>query len=204
MGPTRFAAIALAALALTAAARADTGTPTSEPDDMVMGSAKAPVTVIEYASASCPHCARFNNDVFPALKTKYVDAGKVRWVFREFLTPPPELAAAVFMTARCVGPAHYFAVIDAAFHAQEKIYSTGDLMTPLRKIATDNGLDDKAFQACLGDQKGFDALNARVERYATRDQIRSTPTFLIGGARLEGEQTLQALETAIAKAHGPT
>src|SRR6201987_6183796 len=70
-------------------------------DDMSMGNPQAKVTVIEYASASCPHCADFNNEVFPAFKAKYIDTGKIHYVFREFITPPAELAMAVFLTARC-------------------------------------------------------------------------------------------------------
>src|SRR5579871_3142309 len=91
-------------------ALADAPVVTAQPDDMTLGSPKAKVTVIEYASASCPHCARFNNEVFPAFKAKYVDTGRVFYVFREFLTEPASLAAAAFLTARCAGKGKYFGV----------------------------------------------------------------------------------------------
>src|SRR5665213_2186956 len=84
-----------------------------------MGDPRAKVTVVEYASASCPHCARFNNDVFPAFKAKYIDTGKVRYVLREFLTEPVQVAAAGFLLARCAGKGKYFGALDDFFHGQE-------------------------------------------------------------------------------------
>lgn len=170
---------------------------TVEPDDMTMGAPRAPVTVIEYASASCPHCARFNNEVFPAFKAKYIDTGKVYYALREFLTEPVQVAAAAFLVARCAGKRQYFKVVDAFFHAQEQIYQTGDLKGPLLKIAASVGLDEKAVDACLADAQAAKALNDRVDRYASRDDIRATPTFLVNGKRLEGEQSLADLSTAV-------
>jgi protein-disulfide isomerase len=183
--------------AIAAPALADTTLTTIEADDMVMGSPHAPVTMIEYGSASCPHCAHFNNDVFPAIKARYVDSGKVRYVFREFLTPPLEFAAAGFLLARCAGRARYFNVLDAIFHAQAEIYATGDPHGHLLKIAQANGLDEKALDACLSDQNTLSALNTRVDRYVSRDGVNSTPTFLINGTRLGGEQTVESLSAAI-------
>ncbi len=171
-----------------------------EPDDMVMGSPKARVTVIEYASASCPHCARFNNEVFPAFKAKYIDTGRVLYAFREFLTQPIEFAAASFLIARCAGKDKYFSVVDAIFRAQTEIYATGDLKNPLLKIAAGAGMDEKAVDACLNDKAGLRALNDRIQRYLSRDGIDGTPTFLVNGQRLSGEQSLEALDAAIAAA----
>jgi protein-disulfide isomerase len=172
----------------------------AEPDDMTLGSPHARVTVIEYASASCPHCAKFNNEVFPAFKAKYIDTGKVFYVFREFLTPPVELAAAAFMLARCAGKGRYFNVVDGMFRAQEDIYASHEIQAHLTKIGAANGLDEKAVSACLDDQAHVDALNARVHRYVTRDGVNATPTFLINGTKLQGEQTLAQLDVAIAAA----
>jgi len=179
---------------------ADTAQTTVEPGDMVMGSPTAAVTVIEYASASCPHCARFNNEQFPALKAKYIDTGRVFYIFREFLTPPAEFAAASFLIARCAGKDKYFSVVDAVFHAQAEIYQTQELHDHLLKIAAAAGLDEKAVNACLADQAAIKALNARVDQYVSRDGVNSTPTFLIGDQRLTGEQTLASLDVAIAAA----
>jgi len=173
---------------------------TATKDDMTLGSDKAPVTVIEYASASCPHCARFNNDVFPAFKAKYIDTGKVRYVLREFLTPPEQVAAAGFITARCAGRDKYFTVVDAFFHGQEQMYQTGDVGANLVAAAKAGGVTEPQLQACLNDKAAGEALEARVTTYEKRDEIHSTPTFLIGKQKLEGETTLAKLDAAIAAA----
>lgn len=188
--------LAALAIALPAAAAQPIG------DEMAMGDPAAPVTVIEYASASCPHCARFNNEVFPAFKAKYVDTGKVRYVFREFLTPPAEVAAATFLLARCAGPDKYFSVIDAVFHAQQAMYQSGDVRGTLSKAAGDAGLSEAQFEACLNDQTAQKALEDRVQRFAQQDHIDSTPTFVIGDQRLVGEQSLESLGAAIEAAEG--
>src|SRR5271170_7604643 len=109
--PRLLVAIVIAALSLAACDKLFHKTSTVTADDMSLGNPTAKVTVIEYASASCPHCARFNNDVFPAFKTKYIDSGRIHYVFREFLTPPVEVAAAGFLTARCAGKDKYFSVL---------------------------------------------------------------------------------------------
>jgi protein-disulfide isomerase len=195
------AASGSAALALTPKG-APQGKPmtTVEPGDMTMGDPKAPVTVIEYASASCPHCAAFNNDVFPAFKARYIDTGRVFYVFREILTQPTNIAAAAFLVARCAPRGQYFPVVDAFFHAQAEIYEKQDLRTPLLRIAAQHGLNEKAVDACLSDKTAIKALNDRQDRYANRDGVNATPTFLIGDQRLDGEQTLDKLDAAIAAA----
>ena len=169
-------------------------------DDMTLGSPKASVTVIEYASASCPHCARFNNEVFPAFKAKYIDTGKVRYVLREFLTPPAEVAAAGFITARCAGREKYFTVVDQFFHGQAQMYQTGDVGANLMAAATAGGVSEPQLQACLNDKAANAALEARVKTYETRDHIQSTPTFVINGKTIEGEVTLDKLDAAIGAA----
>ncbi len=197
----RIALAAALALALTSLGAAPApGSLQIRPDDMIMGSPKARVTVIEYASASCPHCARFNNEIFPAFKTKYIDTGQVRYVFREYLTEPVEIAAAGFMLARCVKKDRYFNVVDQVFRQQETMYKTGDVRAVLLKIGEDNGLTEAQYMACLTNTKTKDALFKKVDGYATQDKIESTPTFLIGDQKLEGEQSLADLDKAVAKA----
>lgn len=196
---TRRIAIA-AALSASLAAPALAQSPAVTAEDMIMGKANAPVTVIEYGSASCTHCAAWNNDVFPAFKTKYIDTGKVRYVFREFITAPPQLAAIGFLLARCSGKDKYFATLDNVFHAQEEVYRSGDIKAPLLAVAAKAGLNEQQFMACVGDQKAVDALNARVEKWANDAKIQVTPTFDINGKRYEGGQSLAALDAAIAAA----
>ena len=169
-------------------------------EDMSLGDPKAPVTVIEYASVSCTHCARWNKDVFPAFKAKYIDTGKVNYVFREFITPPPQLAAAGFLLARCTGKDKYFSTLDQVFHAQDEIFQTGDIRTPLVAIAAQAGMNEQQFTACVGDEKALNALNARVEKWARESKITGTPAFDVNGKLLDGEQSLEALDAAIAAA----
>src|ERR1700744_6017788 len=119
------AALAAGALIATPVLGAAVMAPST--DDMSLGNPDARVTVIEYASASCPHCAHFNNEVFPAFKAKYIDTGRVHYVFREFLTAPAEIAAASFLIARCAGRDKYFSVLDSIFRGQEQMYATGDV-----------------------------------------------------------------------------
>ena len=189
---------ATAALALATAMPAMAAAPTPTADDMSLGNSKARVMVIEYGSASCPHCAPFNNEVFPAFKTQFIDTGRVRYIFREYLTPPIEFAAASFLLARCAGKDKYFSVIGSAvFRAQDDIYKTGDAGGALIKIAKDAGLSEAQANACLDDKAALDALNARVQTYETRDKIEGTPTFFVNGQRLDGGQTLTALAAAV-------
>ena len=185
-----------AASGAVAAAPASTKLPPA-PGDMSLGSPKATVQVVEYASLSCPHCARFNADVFPAFKAKYVDTGKVHYTLREMLTPPAEVAAAGFMMARCAGPSKYFKVVDAVFRSQSKW--EGDIKPIFLGIAKDNGLTDAQFEACLTNEDNVKAMNARVKA-AIDAGVSSTPTFFVNGVKYEGEQTLEKLDAAIAAA----
>ena len=192
------ALLAAAALMVAACSKPTAGVTTAE--DMSMGNAAAKVTVAEYASASCPHCARFNNEVFPEFKKKYIDTGKVRYVFHEFLTPPVQFAAAGFLTARCAGADKYFSVLDAIYRDQENIYKSNDLRGGLLRIAQSAGMTEKQFTDCISDEKALNALNARVEKATKDDNINATPTFIVNGTKLEGEQTMAQLDAAVAAA----
>jgi protein-disulfide isomerase len=172
---------------------------TPAPADMTLGNAKAKVTVVEYASTACPHCAHWNAEVWPAFKAKYVDTGKVNFVFRELITSPPQVAVAGPLLARCAGKDKYFAVIDGAFRAQDEIYQTSTLM-PLVKVAQANGLNEDQVKACLSDEAAVTAIQERVEANAKRDGVSASPTFLVNGAKLEGAQSLEELDKAIAAA----
>ena len=170
-------------------------------DDMHMGDAAAKVKVVEYASASCSHCARFNNEVFPEFKKKYIDTGKVYYTLKEFLTPPTELAAAGFLTARCAGKDKYFNVLDAIYRAQQEIFQTGDMRGVLLRIAQGTGMTEKQFDACITDEKALKSLNDRVEAGMKADKITGTPTFIVNGKTIaSGEVSLNQLDTAIADA----
>ena len=183
--------------AAVAAAPAPSGMLPAQPGDMSLGSPKAKVQVVEYASLSCPHCARFNADVFPAFKAKYVDTGQVRYTFREMLTPPAEVAAAGFMLARCAGPDKYFKVVDEVFRSQSRW--DGDIKPIFLGIAKNNGLSEAQFESCLSSKANLEGINARVKS-ALDSGVSSTPTFFINGKKIEGEQTLEKLDAAITAA----
>ena len=182
-------AVAVAAFALAGAAGAAGAVPTSEPDDMALGSPAARITVIEYASVGCPHCAAWNNTVFPAIQARYIATGKARLVVREELTGDGSLAAAGFMLARCAGPAKYFPMIDAIYRRQASMFQPGaDEGAVLRDIArTEAGMSSAAFDACLADQQALAAVNARSDRHLNVDKVDSTPTFFVNGRRLQAE-----------------
>ena len=175
----------------------------AQADDMSLGDPKAKVQVVEYASASCPHCARFAIDVFPAFKARYVDTGKVRFTLKEYLTDPQALAAAGFLLARCAGKDRYFPVLDAYFRSQDEMVRTGDVRAVLARIARDpGGLSEAQLDVCMKDPAAEKALAARADRHLHADRVTSTPTFVINGRRVEGEMTLPELDAAIARAAG--
>src|SRR5690554_935145 len=121
--------------------------------EMSLGKADAPVTIVEYASMTCPHCANFHKTTFPELKKKYIDTGKVRFIFREFPLDP--LAAGGFMLARCAGKddkTKYFAMVETLFH-QQKEWVVQKPIEPLKSIAKQAGFTEQSFDQCLSDQK---------------------------------------------------
>jgi protein-disulfide isomerase len=169
-----------------------------EPGDMGLGNPRAPVTVIEYASVGCPHCAAWDATVFPTFKARYVDSGRVRFVVREMSTGSASVATAGFMLARCAGPSKYFQVVEGVYRHLEDMAkpgaSPGDILLGVAKSA---GMSEDAVKACLTDQKGLDAFNARVDEHFRADKVDSTPTFFVNGRRLEGDPGLSELAAAI-------
>ena len=126
--------------------------------DLVLGKADAPVTIIEYASMTCPHCASFHKTTYPALKTKYVDTGKVRFIFREFPLDP--LAAGASMLARCADKEKFYPLIETLFQQQSK-WAVEKPIPQLMAIAKQAGMSEQTFNACLSDQKMLDAMQCR-------------------------------------------
>ena len=156
--------------------------------EYVIGDPKAKVSVVEYASVACPHCARFDAEVFPALKARYIDTGKVRFALREMLVGDDamvEVAAAGFLLARCTGRDHYFQVVEAIYRAQPEIFKNGDLKGVLTRIAAANGVSASQMDACVNDKASVAALNARVDHAEKVDHIDGTPSFLIDGKKLD-------------------
>jgi len=165
--------------------------------DMALGSPNAPVTVTEYASMSCSHCAAFNNTVYPKLKASFIDTGKIRFVFREF--PLDIKAAAGSMLARCLAngePEKYFAAIDLLFRTQND-WVSGNSPDGLKRIAIQAGLGTKGFQDCLANDEMLNAIKQTRESAIARLDVKSTPTFFVDGVRVNETGTFEALEEAI-------
>ena len=172
------------------------------PDDMTLGNPAAKVTVVEYASVGCPVCALWGKTVYPAFKAKYIDTGKVRFVYREMLvggTMEQTAAAAGFVLAHCVPKAKYFDVIEALYRDQEQVFKSSRVT--LLAIGKGAGLTDAQFNACLANEAAFNELYKRAETNGRVGKVDATPTFVVNGKSLEpGAQPLTALEAAIAKA----
>lgn len=164
--------------------------------ELALGPADAKVTIVEYASMTCGHCMNFHTKVLPDLKTKYIDAGKVRLVFREFPLDPRAFAAS--MLARCVSDDKSFALIDALFHTQADWAFVKANPTPkLFEVAKQAGFTQESFDKCLTDQALLDKLTARHTRAAEIFGVSSTPTFFINGRRFQAAPTIEEFAKAI-------
>lgn len=195
------AAIAIGALAFGGAAAAwgqdvnvgDLHAP-GQLGEKALGPSDAKVTVVEYASMSCPHCAHFDAEVFDAFKLKYIDSGKVRYIFREFPLNAPAYAAA--MVARCAPADRFFDVVHAFFRSQDTWLTAKDVKASILDIAKPFGFTQQSFDACLSNQALFDAINAVRDRGASFG-VQATPTFFINGRKFQGGLTLEELDSAI-------
>ena len=162
--------------------------------DESLGSANAPVTIVEYASMTCPHCAHFHETTFPELKKKYIDTGKVRFIFREF--PLDALAAAGSMLARCAGKDRYFPMIETLF-AQQKDWVVQKPLEPMLGIARQAGFTQQSFDECLANQQILAAIEETRTR-AMKYGVNSTPTFFINGKIFRGGLTPEELDKQLA------
>ena len=151
--------------------------------DIMIGSDKAPVTIIEYASMTCPHCAHFSETTFPELKKRYIDTGKVRYTLRAF--PLDALAAAGFMLARCGGNDKYMPIVETLF-AKQADWIVKEPLAPLKEIAKQFGITEDDFNKCLANQKLLDSIQAVRDHAVQKLGVNSTPTFFINGRKVSG------------------
>jgi protein-disulfide isomerase len=159
--------------------------------DVVIGEANAPVTIIEYASMTCSHCASFHNTTYPEMKKKYIDTGKVKYILREFPLDP--LAAAGFMLARCAGNDKYHAMVEMLFDKQKE-WVVQNPIPPLLALAKQAGFTQESFESCLKDQKVLEAIESVRTHGAEKLGVQSTPTFFINGQLFRGTLTIAELD----------
>ncbi len=206
--PLRFAALALALGAVlglgacnksAASAAAPGGTGLSD-DGYAIGNPGAKVTVMEFGSLTCPHCAHWEDVDWPLFKAKYVDTGKVRYVFKEVLIHPQEDAAASLL-ARCVPADKYFATVQAIFRSQPQIFA-GDTRGALLHVAQSEGMSEQQFTTCLSDTKALQAVGARQQKIDEVYHVAQTPTFIVNGKTIDGvemDQLSAAIDPLLAK-----
>ena len=195
------AAPVLAALALTAACNnnadarpgaasgGSAGGKFTAPE-FVLGKADAKVTVTEYLSVTCSHCAHFDKTYFPEIKKQYIDTGKVKWVLREFITGPEQAAAAGWVLARCAGRDKYFGVVESLFNTQDQLFKSGDIRGWIMNVGKAAGMDDAKITACLGDDQAYKDLDARFQKAINVDKVTGTPAFFFNGKELKAGETL--------------
>ena len=166
--------------------------------DRMLGQPEAPITIIEYASLSCPHCAHFATEVLPKLKEKWIDPGKARWVLRAF--PLDEAALRAEMVARCAPPERYFPLVGMMFDTQDKWVIAADWRAALERIVKIGGIGKKEFDSCVGDKKLEDQVAQSRLDAAQRLGVNSTPYFFIDGKAFQGEPTIEAFDQALSQA----
>ncbi len=171
--------------------------------DMVLGSPKAKLTVTLYTSASSPQSARFNNEVFPRFRAKYIDTGLVRLVVREFAAGPKELTTDAFLIARCAGANRYFAVLDAIFRNLTELNQAADPRASLLEIARSFGMSQSQFDTCISDQAARRAFDARVKTFEIYDHVSGVPTLVVGDRTLEGVRSPDELFSSLDRALYP-
>jgi protein-disulfide isomerase len=202
------AGIGLAALPVSAQSKGPTEVPVEElmkpgpMGEITLGKPDAKVTVVEYASMTCSHCAHFTKDVWPEFKKKYVDSGKVYYVFREF--PLDNLAAAAAMLARCTGGDKTMPFIEVLFEQQKEwAFGEGNPVPKLFEFAKQAGFTQESFDKCLTDQKLLDNITAGRTRAADVFGVSATPTFFVNGKKLDGAPTIEAFDKMIGPILGP-
>jgi protein-disulfide isomerase len=167
----------------------------AEVGERSIGSADAPVTIIEYSSLTCPHCAAFHNDVLPDLKERYIDTGKVRMVFRDFPLNEPAVDAAVL--AHCAGPDRYVGFLDVLFQTQESWSLSNDPRGSLKQLGKLGGLSDSEMDSCFADESMVDGILQSRLVGQNEHKVQSTPTFVIDGETYAGSRDIEAFAEII-------
>jgi protein-disulfide isomerase len=176
-------------IALWAAAASGQEAAKAVTEEMALGSPDAPITIIEYASLTCPHCATFHQEVLGELKERYIAPGKVRLVYRDFPLDAPAVQAAV--VARCAGPERYFGFLDVLFRTQARWSRAEDPAAELKRIARLGGLSEEEVEQCLQNEALTNAVLQNRLQGQQEFEINSTPTFIIGGKAYQGSRSVE-------------
>ena len=169
-----------------------------QPSDRILGKAEAPITIIEYASLTCPHCAHFDVTVLPKLKEKWIDTGKAKLVLRDYPLDEPALRAA--MVARCAPADRFYPLIDTFFAQQEQWATSRDYRAALEKLVKLGGMSDKEFKGCISDKKLEDQVAQSRLTASQQLGVDATPTFFINGKKFDGAPTVEAFDQALSGA----
>jgi len=173
--------VSLSALSAQAAGKDDTF-----PIDQVLGKADAPVTIIEYASTTCGHCATFHKQTLPEVKKNWIDTGKAKLIYRDFPTGPAGLSIGASMIAHCAGPERYFGVLGLIMENQDKWLASKDPLDTLKKTVRLAGLSGADVDSCLQRQDLFEGIQTRAEHGHDTFKVDSTPSFLVNGKLVVG------------------
>jgi len=165
-------------------------------DEGTLGNPKAPVTIIEYASLTCPHCANFANHTFEALKAKYVDTGKVHFIFRDF--PFDQVGLRAAMMARCGGPGSFFGYIAMIYKTQDSWIESKDPMGEIEKIGRLGGMTKQQFDACMNDKALLDGILKVRQDAIDNLKVDATPTFFVNGVKHEGDMSIDEFDKILA------
>lgn len=161
-----------------------------------LGNEKASVTVIEYASLTCPHCADFADNTFAAFKKKYIDSGKVHYIYRDFPFDQPGLRAA--MMVRCSGPDRFFGFLEILFKSQTSWAASTDPMAELAKIARLGGMGKEDFDACMANKELMDGILKGEVEAQEKLKVEATPTFIVNDVKHEGNMSLEQFDAILA------
>ncbi len=157
-------------------------------DDRILGDPNAPVEIVAYESLTCPHCAAFHAETYGALKERYIDTGKVRFVFRDF--PLDGTALRASMLARCTDPNQFFGLIEVLFRSQQDWARSHDAVGALGQIGRLAGVDDEAFDSCMANEDLLDGI-VQMRQEGTDAGVNSTPTFFVNGTIYPGNRTIE-------------
>lgn len=161
-------------------------------DDRVLGKSDAPITIIEYSSLTCPHCAAFHADALPQIKTNWIEEGKAKLIYRHF--PLDALALRAAAVANCIEGDRFFAFLDVLYRNQQRWTRNEDPLAAIGKLAALAGLGEERFQACVGNEEEMNRILKAAQKGREEFGIEATPTIIVNGKKMQGAQRYEAFE----------